>query len=52
MDEAEMIKAIREEAREVKQCFTSFTFQGLIFAGVVFGFIIKFQPKQPLVGLS
>ncbi|MBX3024672.1 hypothetical protein KF840_07165 [bacterium] len=52
MNESELVNAIREEARDVKQCFTSFTFQGILFASAVFGFIIKFQPKQPLVGIA
>jgi RNAse (barnase) inhibitor barstar len=40
------IKDRREEASEVKQCFTDFAFKGLLLTTVFFGFIFKFYPLR------
>lgn len=37
---------LREEATEVKQCYTEFSFKAFILATIFFGFVAKFFPKH------
>ena len=45
-------KWIRDEANEVKGCFTTFSFQAIALSGIVLGAMAAYQPNQPFVGLA
>lgn len=47
-----LIERIRKEANDVKNCFTTFSFQAVAFSGLIFGAIANFQPREPFVGLA
>ncbi len=51
-DERELIRRLRDEATDVKDCFTRFSFQALVFSSVVLGAIAKLQPEEPVMGLA
>ena len=51
-DREELIKNLREEANNVKDCFTKFSFQGLAFSGLVLGYIAKEQVHNPFISLA
>ena len=51
-DENALIHRLRNEASEVKDCFTRFSFQALTIAIAAFGLILKFQKDNPLIALS
>lgn len=43
------IKVIREEANNVKDCFTKFSFQSIAFYSVVIIAVIRYQDKIPII---
>jgi hypothetical protein len=43
---------LRSEASEVKECFTSFSFQSIAFSAVVLTFIFQSMEKLPAIALS
>ena len=47
-----LISYLRDEAYNVKECFTQFSFQSLAISGAVIGLIIKFQNGCQIVSLS
>jgi len=47
-----LIERIRKEANDVKNCFTTFSFQAIAFSGIVLAGITAYQPNQPFVGLA
>ncbi|KAA3613019.1 MAG: hypothetical protein D8M58_11960 [Calditrichaeota bacterium] len=51
-DQKDLIKRLREEAREVKDCFTKFSFQALVFTSITFGLIVRFQGDHPIISLA
>ncbi len=49
----ELWKQLRDEANDVKDCFTRFSFQGLAFAAVLLTAAAGYQDaEQPFIGLS
>src|SRR5450759_5860216 len=50
--EREVVKTLRQEAGEVKDCFTKFSFQALGLATAVLGIIAAKQADQPYVALA
>ena len=44
------INSLRDEASDVKECFTRFSFQGIIFCSILLGIISKLMIEQPLLG--
>ena len=51
-DEEELIQRLREEAFNVKDCFTKFSFQALGLSAVVLGLIVRFQIEFALTGFA
>jgi len=43
---------LRQEANNVKDCFTKFSFQAIAISGIVLGAMANLQPQQPFVGLA
>lgn len=52
LSDRQIIKQLRSEASELKECFTRFSFQAIALSAAMFGIIAKFQPETPYVGLS
>lgn len=52
MERDRLISRLREEVRDVKSCFTSFTFQSATLAAVAVGFILSFLKESPFVVLT
>ena len=50
--EKDLIKALRKEAQDIKDCYTKFSFQAIAFSATVLGVIARFQPQYPYVALS
>lgn len=50
--EATLVKMLREEADELKDCFTRYSFQALSISAIALGLITRFQRDAPYVGLS
>jgi len=50
--ETDLIKRLREDASEVKECFTRFSFQVISLSSVALGLLVRFQPNFPLLGLT
>jgi len=44
-----LLQLLRSDARDVKECFTRFSFQALMFSAVLIGIIVKFQKDDPRV---
>ncbi len=51
-ENAELIKRLRTEAYELRDCFTKYSFQVLSVSVVAIGTIAKFQFDQPLIGIA
>ncbi len=53
-DKENLIKSLRDEANNVKDCFTRFSFHCLALSGIILGYIIKEQPnsKAPYIALA
>ncbi|MCX6907030.1 MAG: hypothetical protein NTY01_03190 [Verrucomicrobia bacterium] len=51
-DEHQLIKTLREEASEVKECFTKFSFQAMGIAVGVLGLLASQQQQHPWVALA
>jgi hypothetical protein len=51
-DEKEIIKVLREEAYHVKDCFTKFSFQAIIFATIAIGILAKAGPDIYTISLA
>ena len=51
-EERELIKGLRKEAYEVKDCFTRFSFQALALSAAGLGLIVRFQDHYPLLGFA
>jgi len=51
-DENEIIKVLREEAYHVKDCFTKFSFQAIIFATIAIGILAKAGPDIYTISLA
>jgi hypothetical protein len=49
--EQELVKHLRQEGYNVKQCFTQYTFQGLAVTAAVLGVILNSKENFPYVGL-
>lgn len=49
--EKDLIPRIREEAVDVKECFTKFSFQAMSLSVVTLGLLVKFQPDNPFLGI-
>jgi hypothetical protein len=43
----ETLEKLRDEASEVKRCYTDYSFKALLLATAFFGFIAKFYPDNP-----
>jgi hypothetical protein len=54
MDENEtiLIQTIRQDAKDVKDCYTRFSFQALAFSSAVLGVITRYQGEFPHVALA
>lgn len=50
--ETELIKLLREEASQVKGCFTQYSFQALAFSTVTLGLIVNYQRENPIIALA
>ncbi len=50
--EKDLVKTLREEAYDVKDCFTKMSFQTLAVATVLLGLIVRFQGDVPFAGLA
>ncbi len=50
--ESELIGQLRNEAAEVKDCFTKFSFQAISLSSIGLALLIRYQPAEPLLGLS
>lgn len=46
------LKILRQEADEVKRCFTQFSFQAFAFSAVLLGLVLRFVSDHPYVGLA
>lgn len=51
-NEAELVKLLRDEASQVKNCFTQYSFQALAFSTVALGVIINYQREHPPIALA
>ena len=51
-EEKELVKRLREEASEVKDCATKYCFQALALSTVVLGAILPLLNKFPLAGIA
>lgn len=49
--ESELLKQLRKEAEEVKDCFTKFSFHTLSITSIALGIIVRYQPEYPWLGL-
>lgn len=45
----DLIKMLRDEASHVKDCFTKYSYYGLLFSSAVLSLIVKFQIDYPFV---
>jgi hypothetical protein len=52
MKKDDLISHLRNEAHEVKDCFTKFSFQALAISTAAFGLILRFQHDSNWVSLS
>jgi hypothetical protein len=52
LKEADLIKQLREEAKDVKGCFTTYSMQALVFSSLVLTAIFGTMEKVPLIVLS
>ncbi len=50
--ETELIKLLREEASQVKGCFTQYSFQALAFSTVTLSLIVNYQRENPIVAVA
>ncbi|MDE2216549.1 MAG: hypothetical protein KGJ87_05215 [Planctomycetota bacterium] len=50
--QAELFKVLRDEATHVKDCFTKYSYYGLLFSSAVLSLILKFVVGCPAVALS
>lgn len=50
--ETQLIKALREDCRSLKECYTTFSFQAIAFSAAVLGVIARYQPDYPYFGLA
>lgn len=50
--ETDLVKALRQEANEVKECFTRFSFQALAFSAAIFGLIGRFEDNHLFAALG
>ncbi len=50
--EEKLIDALREDARSLKDCYTTFSFQAIAFASAVLSIIARYQPEYPFFGLA
>ena len=51
-NELELIEHLRQESRDVKQCFTTYSYQSLIFSATVLGSVLATMQHYPLVVFS
>jgi hypothetical protein len=51
-DEKNLIIQLREEAQELKECYTKFSFQAFAIIIAVFGLVTKFQDDDPLIAFT
>lgn len=49
-NEAELLKHLRKEAYDIKQCFTTYTFQGLAIVAPTLGVVFKYLKEDPAIG--
>ena len=50
--EKKLIDTLREDARSLKDCYTTFSFQAIAFASAVLSIIARYQPEYPFFGLA
>jgi hypothetical protein len=50
--ESKFISELRQEARELKDCFARYSFQGVGLSAAVLAIISRYQQESPYVGLS
>ena len=51
MKREQLISQLREEASNVKDCFTKFSFQAIAISVVYLGFVFKFQNESPEISV-
>ena len=50
--ESKLIQMLRQEAKDVKDCFTKYSFQAIAFSSAVLGIITRYQPEYPHIALA
>ncbi len=50
--EKTLIDTLRQEAKDVKDCYTKFSFQAIAFSSTILGITARFQPDHPLIALA
>ena len=49
--EQKLIELLRDEATDVKNCFTQYSFQALAIATAALGFMVRYQHDYPYIAL-
>ncbi len=52
MSNENFISYLREESRDLKNCFTQFSFQAITFCSIALGVLTKYQTNHPYLGYS
>jgi len=50
--EMALIKTLRQDAKDVKDCFTKYSFQAIAFSSSILGIIARYQSEYPQIALA